>query len=1017
MNKNDIGSNISRAIKEGKWLNIEYKNRYNICTVFWIAINDIDCSNRTLKVWMFNNNEKMDILESPNISFDNIQSATVIEFTSYQRPDSLIEKIESNLKQYQWLKYDHYNNNILNYYIECSILDNDPVQKSYTCINGIDINKLKKNSTLPLNESQSFQIISIIYEFNIKKVYNKFFTLAINRLSIDKDNKKYVVCYYILSYNPKEKTLVLDPTLRFNSRFMVDGRPCSLHKYVPMDLDEFARTFEENQTDYENMIIHQCNGEKINTMPDMMILEREISVDLLSTISEIEYQYEENCLSMPLKSFFGNTSKIINRGRKKKDSTVIIYNNLINLNQMRVVYNSLNHPVTYVQGPPGTGKTQTILNVIMSAFFNNKTVLVCSSNNKPVDGIIEKLKFTYNGKEIPFPFLRLGKYEEVEGAIKKIIRFLDIAETINEENLVKEIEGKRNSMIMDIDTDSSIMDININDDGTVTDVHTLEEVMETMKEKIIDKQQEFVELLSQYEKRLQLNSKKQKDIENIPEITENDLLNSVVVWKDNALFQKYFYYRSLQIIKSLKKPRYKELRETCKKKGDERIRTFNDYCSEKKYMKRLLKIFPIILTTNISSRRLGPPDLKFDLVIMDEAGQCNIASSLIPITKANNLLLVGDPNQLRPVILIEEKTNEALMEKYKVPPQYNYIKYSILDVMTFTDKISKYILLNYHYRCGKSIIRFSNQRYYKGELNLSKIKDEGSLELLTVENNNVVNRNEAYDEAKEIINYIKRNKVEDAYIVTPFINQKELINSLLKEEKLDGTIQCGTIHSLQGAEKNTIIFSMAISKKTSARTFEWIKNNYEMINVAVTRAKKRLIIASDTVVVDKLSDKTDDIYQLIQYVKNNGKIKVPPNESPMVEIGYSNGSRAENEFYNTIRHFCTCYPKFSAERNVKIYKLVPGNEQENHRRYGELELDLVIYAFLNNNGEKRPVIAFEVNGGEHLGNHKREQSDQYKREICEKHLIKLIFISNNFVKAYLSIMDIISHTTNDFNAT
>ena len=54
---------------------------------------------------------------------------------------------------------------------------------------------------------------------------------------------------------------------------------------------------------------------------------------------------------------------------------------------MRVLYNAMKYPVTYVQGPPGTGKTQTIINVVLSAFYNNKTMLICSSNNKPVDGI------------------------------------------------------------------------------------------------------------------------------------------------------------------------------------------------------------------------------------------------------------------------------------------------------------------------------------------------------------------------------------------------------------------------------------------------------------------------------------------------------------------------------------------------------------------------------------------------------------------------------------------------------
>ena len=69
-------------------------------------------------------------------------------------------------------------------------------------------------------------------------------------------------------------------------------------------------------------------------------------------------------------------------------------NKNINPDQLRVIYNTMTNYITYVDGPPGTGKTHTILNVILSSFFNDKTVLICSSNNKPINGILEKLSFS-----------------------------------------------------------------------------------------------------------------------------------------------------------------------------------------------------------------------------------------------------------------------------------------------------------------------------------------------------------------------------------------------------------------------------------------------------------------------------------------------------------------------------------------------------------------------------------------------------------------------------------------------
>ena len=298
-----------------------------------------------------------------------------------------------------------------------------------------------------------------------------------------------------------------------------------------------------------------------------------------------------------------------------------------------------------------------------------------------------------------------------------------------------------------------------------------------------------------------------------------------------------------------------------------------------------------------------------------------------------------------------------------------------------------------------------NNTFFGGTLygiieKLDYIKSLGELELLDVKNKNVKQKNEAYEECEEIVKYIQRNKLEDVYIITPFVNQKELIQTLLHKNNINN-VECGTIHSIQGAEKDTIIFSAAISPKTSKKTYEWIKNNYELINVAVTRAKNKLVIAADSEVVDKLSDKKDDLYNLVQYAKNNGTTVIPPNESIKIEIGKSNGSVAEDEFFKTVSHFCTCHKTFEAERNVKITKLF---SKEECKYFTKFEFDMVLYEkYFNVN---KPHIVFEINGGEHFAS-KREYSDRKKVEICKAHNIQLVMIPNTFVKAYEYIADII----------
>ena len=995
----DILNQISKAIKEAKWLEISYQNKQDENTQYWIAIKDIDSKSRKLKVDMFNHTKSMNSIET-EISFDRIKSAKVLNFCSYEDASKLAEKIESNLDAYQWLNYDHFNHNVLNYYEECNLLDADPMQKDYALIEGVDLLSLRKNKAYKLNEEQMEQIIKQIYHYDIKKASNSHYSLVINCFSIDSGKNKFVIAYHNVSFDPSQKSLVLDRRVSFNKSFLIEGRKHSLFNYVNMDVDEFIETFGKNYHEYLEVIQENLKGKEIiNTRPDMMILQREMTVNLVETYNAIESKYQEGSLPTPLKSFFGNISKRNNV--RRKEPSLIIYDKRININQMRVLYNAMKYPVTYVQGPPGTGKTQTIINVVLSAFYNNKTMLICSSNNKPVDGIVEKLIFSYKEETINFPYLRLGNIEDVKKATLRILDLYNYAKTTSkqaqEEKLekIKVTSDNKNAKLIEL---LNIQEKRVEIENCLDNAQRFIKSFGNNQNKMIDAINKSVRELK-------------GELHKLPEISNEEVTSLFVPLQENFRLSQFLFFKSLQYIEKLKRDKYRNLIDICSiKDDDQRATEFNSWIQNDDNMKLLSDVFPVIFSTNISSRRLGTPNFMFDLVIMDEAGQCNVATALIPIARANSLLLVGDPNQLKPVITLEEQTNRDLMAKYNVPEQYNYKNHSILDVMLKNDNISKYILLKYHYRCGKKIIGFSNQRYYNNSLNLSSVRSVGELELMDVKNKNVKQKNQAFEEACEIVKYIERNSLTDVFIITPFVNQKELITDLLNQKGIEG-IGCGTVHSAQGAEKGTIILSTALSTKTSKRTFEWLKNNEELINVAVTRAKDKLIIAADTEILNERSkDKKDDLYNLVEYVKNNGQISVPPNESVTMEIGSSNGSQAEDEFYKTLSHFCSCHKSFDVERNVKLSKLFKGEaEFVNSNK----EFDLVLYetGFL----KRKPSIVFEVNGGEHFGVASREHSDRAKMEICKQKGIKLIIIPNSFVKNYEYIVDIIMSSKNAEN--
>ena len=93
-------------------------------------------------------------------------------------------------------------------------------------------------------------------------------------------------------------------------------------------IDKFVDTFEKNYHEYLEMIRDNLKSrEVVNTRPDMMILQRELTVNLADTYSVIEEKYENDNLAVPLKSFFGNISKRNNI--RRKEPSLIIYDRKI----------------------------------------------------------------------------------------------------------------------------------------------------------------------------------------------------------------------------------------------------------------------------------------------------------------------------------------------------------------------------------------------------------------------------------------------------------------------------------------------------------------------------------------------------------------------------------------------------------------------------------------------------------------------------------------------------------------
>lgn len=1013
-----IKNSIYQAIINNKWLDISYLNKKKESTNYYIGIKDIDIDKGIIFCDIFNPFKSNEIIKDNKNTFiyiNSIESASILEQSYYDIPKALIKKVKTEEKILNFLDVVNFDNNILNYLSDCYKLDNDPFLKDVVMIDGIDFHTLMATNKYKLDDKQFTEILNKVFKKPKQKaeIINKHQILAINKFSIDINDKQYVVAYRTLTLNFKDKTLKISKKSSINKSFLIEEeKKITLSSYLSMDPDEFCLGFDEHEDEYIGLIKENFrNNEKVNTRPTIFFLVRNSLHGVDQTLEAIHQMDINNKLSFPLKAFFGRNKS---RNLSSKENNIVVFNkNKINIDQMRVIYNSMVNHITYVKGPPGTGKTETIFNVLLSAYANDKTVLVCSNNNHPVNDIFQKLEnsliikkpFSYDNEKIIFPIIRLGNNVEMIETIKNLREIFDFVS--KNQNL-----------------------------------RAQEELTKISKNRSLSSFKELKKLLVEYEQQIDLKEKidaliKIRKLTKIKQINEkldaqikiyvDELNDSKVVKEEDVLkyaisasedknFQNYIYYSSILRLKKLNNNSFKELKEIIAVNDlEESVRQFNKYLKDDTNLQRLLTVFPFVICTNLSCEKLGSCKQHFDLVIMDEAGQCNIATSLIPISRGANLLLVGDTNQLQPVTVLEQNVNENLMAKYGINEEYDYINNSILSTMLRKDKNSKNILLRYHYRCGKKIANFVNQRFYEKQLKLLNNKS-GDLLYYNVDNSfNSLSRNSFKEEAIQIANIIKNNHYKDVGIITPFVNQANLINEYLSKEKIND-VKAGTIHTLQGSEKSIIIMSPALSIKTSKKTMDWIKNNHELINVGVTRAKDKFIFVGDKKAIDKLSSgENSDIKVLSDYVFKNGEIIVPKSEA-IISYDFSNDSKSEKDFFDTIKpYFNRRGTKFKIERNVPVKEAIKSIHVDDLKNIGKKEFDVIVQSSDElSNFNYHTIVVFEIDGGEHIGSKRTIKLDREKERICKSYGIKLIRIPNSAVKDYELIISLFEYVIKDF---
>lgn len=1015
----DVGRAILKGVYQNLWIKIGYKNKSDEITHYMIGINKIDPVKKIIFCDAFNLKYGTDVKELV-ILFDSILSASICENTYHFTPTELIEKIEAEKEEFVFLNIMETNEDILDYYSDCFKLDTTPYITRYGLVSGIDEQVLDKTNIYALNEEQ-FKIFAnnaFFQEENKAKRKEKGlekFTvdLIVNNLSILTEKGLYILAYQKLLFDIENKCLIPSEQIYVNKEFCYDGESKevryveNIHKYLAEEDYHLLENIKENIEKIKKAIMKYNktrvasyhNEVKIDRRPFIANLGRKVPVDIDKEFLGIREMIKNSeSMTYPIKTFFGSTNLKLKRAINYPIFTI---DERYNIDQISAINIGLKSPVSYIQGPPGTGKTQTILNAILSAMFNGKTVLVTSNNNIPVDGVyddIQALKYPIESKErMLFPAIRLGSFENCGLAIDRIKRMYEKAVKLTpDDSKIKTLKKRRSEDMKDL------MKL-------LSDYEKYTE--------LLDKEEGLKKLLKDNNYPLsvvieaQLNAV-QKQIEDLGKIQIDKLKDYVNI--DQKTLRMAIHYETAERLQNLSKAKYKELLEIInlpvdnKEKYHDRTKKFRAYLNNDENLQKFLEIFPVILATNLSCTFLGSAKVQFDIIMMDEAGQCNVANALIPIVRGKQLLLVGDPQQLRPVVVLDKVINDSLKEKYCIPEEYDYIKNSIYTLFTQIDITSNETLLSYHYRCHDKIIGFSNKKYYHSKLKL-KGKSNEDKPLLFVDTSKkdklkiFGKKNISETEAKYICEYIKSNPEVSVGVITPFVRQKECIEYYLKQNNISD-VTVGTVHAFQGDQKDVILFSTAVTNSTLRGTYDWLKNNKELINVAVSRPKNKLIMLGNLKAINKLSKDNDDLKELIDYVRKNGDSIVTDVSIESIALGTRQMStESEKQLTETINHILSVISPNSFVRNEVAVSSIFTNEKVDSSLFYKQKFDLVIFE-PTFEGE-RIVAVVELNGPEHVTDEDVIRKDKKKTEFCKQHNVELLNIPRDCARDYYNIKD------------
>lgn len=298
-------------------------------------------------------------------------------------------------------------------------------------------------------------------------------------------------------------------------------------------------------------------------------------------------------------------------------------------------------------------------------------------------------------------------------------------------------------------------------------------------------------------------------------------------------------------------------REQRKALFDEAHRIMRDVGKTEQYiMDDVLARADVITATLVGANHYTVRQLRYGTVVIDEAGQALEPACWIPILKGQKLVLAGDHLQLPPTIKSEAAARDGLsttlLEK---------------SVTLHPDAVT---LLEVQYRMNGTIMGFSSEEFYNGRLQAhetvaNRVLFDGAAPLQFIdtagcgfeekpEGTSTTNPEEAAFLLRQLSGLVEELSAHDPpesfptiAVISPYKEQVRLLAELAEHAPglapVRSSITINTIDSFQGQERDVVFIGLTRSNTDGVIGF---LADTRRMNVAMTRARKKLVVVGDS---------------------------------------------------------------------------------------------------------------------------------------------------------------------------